>query len=106
MRVRVTYEWGYVQNVSEAPNKKNTSTMSEEEIGRKKNTKSPQSIELHLLVLGYPSGTVAIWPVSGSCLVGWVWVGAVHRARGVRFWVCEDRSDVLFDLSAADDRRQ
>jgi len=32
-------------------------------------------------------------------------MGAVHRARGVRFRVCEDRSDVLFGLSAAEDRR-
>jgi len=32
-------------------------------------------------------------------------VGAVNRARGDRFRVCEDRSDVLFDLSAAEDRR-
>src|SRR5712675_881188 len=31
--------------------------------------------------------------------------GAVNRARGDRFRACEDRSDVLFDLSAAEDRR-
>jgi hypothetical protein len=38
-------------------------------------------------------------------LVGWL--GAVNRARGVCFFfrVCVDRSDVLFDLSAADHRR-
>jgi hypothetical protein len=63
---------------------------------------SSQCVELHLLVLGNPSGTVAIWSVDGFVLGA---VGAVHRARGVRFRECEDRSDVLFDLSAADDRR-
>jgi hypothetical protein len=36
-------------------------------------------------------------------LVGWL--GAVNRARGVCIRLCEDRSDVLFDLSAADHRR-
>lgn len=41
-------------------------------------------------------------------LAGWlagVCVCAVNSARGVRIRVCEDRSDVLFDLSAADHRR-
>jgi hypothetical protein len=41
------------------------------------------------------------WSVNVCC------GGAVSRARGgvLRIRVCEDRSDVLFDLSAADHRR-
>ncbi|KAI0003003.1 hypothetical protein BJV74DRAFT_814816, partial [Russula compacta] len=70
--------------------------IAEREGDRIKNTKSPQYVESYLLISGYPSGTVAS--------VGWL-DGAVNRARGVRFRACEDRSDVLFDLSAAEDRR-
>jgi len=57
--------------------------------------------------------------LSGTSVLGWLvgwlvlnldcgWVCAVNRAQqqgGVCIRVCEDRSDVLFDLSAADHRR-
>lgn len=53
------------------------------------------------------SRTCSFWDTRRAQLRVWVgWLdGAVNRARGVRFRACEHRSDVLFDLSAAEDRR-
>lgn len=65
----------------------------ERERGEAKETKRPS-----------PKGRVA------PARLGYrLWVGCVGcgepRTRDLRFRVCEDRSDVLFELSAAEDRR-
>jgi hypothetical protein len=100
--------WWHIKR--EAPERKKKLKLSESQRergeggGKKRENKGdfPQSVVSFLLV------SVIYLLVGYNCawLVGWLaGVCAVNRARGVRIRVCEDRSDVLFDLSAADHRR-